>query len=154
MRALPGHWAHSRVLGTLPWVVPVISAPSEMRCTESPDGWPGREETGAVAAGDFPKVPQRVFFFLGKILLLTPVAPSVQGRACPLTQPTSPARPGAVPVRIAHGPTLLSQHPWSLWVFQFVLIPLPATSGNQVSLSYVFLIGAFNQFIFKVIIDK
>ena len=29
--------------------------------------------------------------------------------------------------------TLLSQHPRSPWVFHFVLIPLPATSGNQVS---------------------
>ena len=29
--------------------------------------------------------------------------------------------------------TLLSQCPWSPWVFHFILIPLPATSGNQVS---------------------
>ena len=36
----------------------------------------GGEETGAVAAGEFPKVPQKVFFFLGKNLLLDPVAPS------------------------------------------------------------------------------
>ena len=45
-----------------------------MRCGHSPvgahslqrGGWPGGEETGAVAAGEFPKVPLRVFFFLGK----------------------------------------------------------------------------------------
>ena len=34
--ALPGSWAHSRLLGTLPWVMPVVSAPSEMRCVHSP----------------------------------------------------------------------------------------------------------------------
>ena len=86
VRALPGSWAHSRLLGTLPRVVPVVSAPSEMRCAQSPDRWWGGEGTGAVAAGEFPKVPQRVFFFLGKILPLYPVAPSLQGRACLLTQ--------------------------------------------------------------------
>ena len=72
---------HTHLLGTLPPVVPVVSAPSEMRCVQSPDGWWGAEETGAVAAGEFPKVPQSIFFFLGKILLLDPVAPSIQGRA-------------------------------------------------------------------------
>ena len=33
---------------------------------------------------------------------------SIQGRACPLTQPTSPARPGTVWVTAPHGPTLNS----------------------------------------------
>ena len=79
-------------------------------CTHSPgDGGPG-EETGAVAAGEFPKVPPRVFLF-GKILVLNPAAPSIQGRACPLTQPTSPARLGTVWVRVAHSPTLNSPQP-------------------------------------------
>ena len=40
-----------------------------------------------------------------------PAAPAVQGRACPLTQPTSPSRPGTVQVRVAHGPTLNSPQP-------------------------------------------
>ena len=111
MGTVPGCWGHSWSLGTLPWVVPVVSAPSEMRCTQSSDRWQGGEETGAVAAGEFPKVPQRVVFFLGKIPLLNPVAPSLQGRACPLTQPTSPARPGAVRVRIACSPTFNSPQP-------------------------------------------
>ena len=35
---------------------------------------------------------------------------SIQRRACPLTQPTSPARPGTVWVRAPHGPTLNSHH--------------------------------------------
>ena len=58
-----------------------------------------------------PQSAPRVFFFLGKILLLNPVASSVQGRACPLTQPTSPARPGAVRSgsHTAQLSTLLSQ---------------------------------------------
>ena len=61
--------------------------------------------------GNSPKCPGGSFFFFGKILLVNPVAPSVQGRACPLTQPTSPARPGAVRVRIPHGPTFNSPQP-------------------------------------------
>ena len=98
-------------MGTLPQVVPVISAPSEIRCGHSPDWWQGGEQTGAVAAGEFPKVPQSVLFFLGKILLLHPVALSIQGKACTLTHPTSSARPGVVLVRITHGPTLNSPQP-------------------------------------------
>ena len=67
-----------------PWFLPVVSVPSSMRCTHSPvnvhlpqtGGWPGGEETGTAAAGEFSKVPRRDFFFLGKsscsILLLPP----------------------------------------------------------------------------------
>ena len=116
----PGTGHTPQSLGTLPQLVPVVSAPSEMRCghfpldahtcwwcTQSPvsvhtpqlvpmvsgpprcalppppvlwiwspyphtsvgmqmGGWLGGEETGAVAAGKLPKVPPRVFFFLGK----------------------------------------------------------------------------------------
>ena len=66
------------------WERAGLTAPSEMRCAQSPDRWWGGEETGAVAAGEFPKVPQRVFFFLGKILLLTPVTGYLgQGRTQP-----------------------------------------------------------------------
>ena len=36
VQVLPGSWVHSRLLGTLPQVVPVVSAPSEMRCVHSP----------------------------------------------------------------------------------------------------------------------
>ena len=94
-----------------------------MRCAQSPNTWRGGEETGAFAAGEFPKVPQRVVFFLGKILLLNPVAPSVQGRACPLTQPTSPARLGAVGVRITLGPTFNSPWPAPVVPLGFPLHP-------------------------------
>ena len=88
VQTLPGGCSHSPVTGNTPpvgacslsslrdevWTLPC-------RCAQSPEGWQGGEETGAVAAGEFPKVPQRVFFLLGKILLLSPVAPSIQGRA-------------------------------------------------------------------------
>ena len=36
VQTLPNLWAHSWLLGTLPRVVPVVSAPSEMRCAHSP----------------------------------------------------------------------------------------------------------------------
>ena len=89
-----------------------------------------------VAAGEFPKVPQRVFFFLGKILLLTPMAPSIQGRACPLTQPTSPARLGAVLVRITCGPTFNSPRPAPVVSLGFPLCPYsPPCDFRQPGLS-------------------
>ena len=136
MGTLPSCWACSRSLGTLPQVVPVVSAPSELRCTQSCDGWWDGEETGAVAAGEFPKVPQRVFFFLGKILLRTPVTPSIHGRACPLTQPTSPARRGAVWVRIVGSPTFNSPQPAPVVSVGFPLRPYsPARDFRQPGLS-------------------
>ena len=55
-------------------------------------------------------VPEGLFLF-GKILLLSPAATSVQGRACPFTRPTSPARPGTVWVRVLQVPTLNSPQP-------------------------------------------
>ena len=39
VQTLPGCWAHSRSLGTLPRVVPVVSAPYETRCAQSPYWW-------------------------------------------------------------------------------------------------------------------
>ena len=107
-----------------------------MRCAQSPHGWRGGEETGAVAAGEFPKVPQRVFFFLGNILLLNPVAPSVQGRACPLTQPPSPARQGAVRVRISCSPPFNSPRPAPVVSLGFPLCPYsPPCDFRQPGLS-------------------
>ena len=130
-----GGWAHSRSLGTLPRVVPVVSAPSEMRCAQSPDRWWGGEETGAVAAGEFPKVPQRVFFFLGKILLLILWLPPYKegpdlSHSPPLQLGQGLSRSGSQAAQLS---TLLGQRLRSPWVFHFVLIPLPVTSGNQVS---------------------
>ena len=81
-------------------------------------------------------VPKGLFLF-GKILLFNPAAPSIQGRACPLTQPTSPARQslsGSGP-NTTQFSSLPSQRPQSLWVYHYILIPLPVTSSNQVSLN-------------------
>ena len=61
--------------------------------------------------GNSLKCPRGSFSFWENILLLNPVAPSVQGKACPLAQPTSPARPGVVRVRIPGGPTFNSPQP-------------------------------------------
>ena len=66
-------------------------------------GW--RRDWSCYCTGIPQCAPEGLFLF-GKILLLNPVPPSIQGRACPLTQPTSPARPGAVHVRVPHGPTV------------------------------------------------
>ena len=135
MWALPGGWAHSWLLGTLPWVVPVVSALSEMRCAQSPDGWRGGEETRGVAVGEFPKVPWRVFFFLGKILLLNLWLPlykegPVLSHSPPLQLGGGLSGSGSHAAQLS---TLLSQCPQSPWVYHFVLIPLPATLGNRVS---------------------
>ena len=58
-----------------------------------------------------PQSAPKSLFLFGKILLLILATPSVQGRVCPLTQPTSPAIPGTVWVRVPHGPTLNSPQP-------------------------------------------
>ena len=106
-----------QLLGTLPRLVPVVSAPSYMRCGDSLVAVHSPRMRGRVERrlelllqGNFPKCPQGLFLF-GKILLLNPVVPSIQGRACPLTQPTSPARSRTVWVRVAHGPTFKSPQP-------------------------------------------
>ena len=61
---------------------------------------------------------------------------SIQGRAYPLTQLTSPARPGIVwsGPHMAQLSILPSWPPQSPWVYHFILIPLPVTSSNQVCL--------------------
>ena len=86
-----------------------------MRCALFLDwqvaGW--REAWSFCCRGIPQSAPQGLFLF-GKILLLDPMAPSIQGRACPLTQPTSQARAGTVWLRGAHMAqlsTLPTQHP-------------------------------------------
>ena len=41
--------------------------------------WPGGKETGAVAAGEFPKVPPEGLCLFEKILLLNPANPYKEG---------------------------------------------------------------------------
>ena len=90
------------------------------------DGWVAqwRGAWSCCCRGILKRTPQGLFLF-GKILLLNPVAPSMQGRACPLAQPTSPARltlsgsgptwpnsqlsPASVPLSVG-----LPLHPYSL----------------------------------------
>ena len=82
------------------------------QCACSRDGLVGgwRGDWSCCCRGIPQRTPEGIFLF-GKILLLNPAAPSIQGRACPLTQPTSPARPGTEWVRVPHGPTLNSPQP-------------------------------------------
>ena len=108
---LPGCWAHSpgwclysqfplRWGADTPWsmrTVPVWVA-----------RWRG---DWSCCCREVPQSAPEVLFLFGKILLLNTVAPSVQGRSCPLTQPTSPARPGTFRVRVAHGPSFNSPQP-------------------------------------------
>ena len=138
----PGGWAHSLVAGHSPpgGARNLSSLQDEVRTlsgqwVHSPDGWQDGEETGAVAAGEFPKVPRRVFFFLGKsccsILWLPPYkegpvlshSPAVQlGRGL-----------SGSGLHLAQLSTLLNQHLQSPCVYHLILIPLPVTSGTQVS---------------------
>ena len=80
--------------------------------------------------------PEGLFLF-GKILLLKPAASSIQGRACPLTQPTSPARAETVWVRVPHGPTLSSPEPAPMVSVALPLCPYsPPCYFKQPSLSW------------------
>ena len=64
---------------------------------------------------------------------------SIQGRACPLTQPTSPARLGTVQVKAPHGPTLNFPQPapmiYGLCVFTTLRPYSPPCDFKQPGLS-------------------
>ena len=102
-------------------------------------GWPGGDETGTAAAREFPKLPQSTSFFplflFEKFLLLNPAAPYKKGPVLSLSPPLQLdwGLSGSGP-HMAQLSTFPSLHPWSLWVYHFILIPLPVTSSNQVSL--------------------
>ena len=148
VRTLPGRWAHSPSLGTLPvaghpplgGACSLSSLRDEVRtlpgrCTQSLDGWQGEEETGAVASGDPQSAPEGLFLW-GKSscsILWLPLYKEgpVLSHSPPLHLGKGLSRSGS---HMAQLSTLPSQCPWSLWVYHFILIPLPATSSNQVSL--------------------
>ena len=83
-----------------------------------------------------PQVSFFFFFFFEKILLLNPDAPYKEGpvlsHSPPLQLERGPSRSGPDMAQLS---TLPSLCPQSLWDYHFILIPLPATSSNQVSLS-------------------
>ena len=78
---------------------------------------------------------QSVFLF-DKILLLNSATPYKEGpvlsHSPPLQLDQGLSRSGSHSAQLS---ALPSPCPQSLWVYHFVLIPLPATSSNQVSLS-------------------
>ena len=106
METLCTSWGELRVVtcGALTRTVP-------SRCTHFQDGRvAGVRGDWRCCCRGIPQSAPEGLFLLGKILL-NPAAPSIQGRVCPLTQPTSPARPGIVQVRAHHGPTLNCPQP-------------------------------------------
>ena len=83
------------------------------------------------------RIPQSVpegLFLSEKILLLSPAAQYEERPVLSHSPPQQLDRglSGSGP-HTAQLSTLPSQRPQSLWVYHFVLIPLPATSSNQVS---------------------
>ena len=164
VQTLPGHCTQCLVGVHIPGLVPVFLALSEMMCRHSPvkmhcplwvctlpiqcthslvnghtpwmGGWLGGEETGAVDAGEFPKVRPRIFFFLGissRSILWLPLYKEgpVLSHSPPLQLVQGLSGSGSHRTQLS---TLPSQYPWSLWVYHFVLTTLPETSSNQVSL--------------------
>ena len=99
--------------------------------------WPGGEETRAAAAGEFSKVPPSVFFFLRKSpCSVLPLPPYKEGPVLSLSSPLQLYQGlSGSGSHMAQLSTLPSQCPRSPWVYHFILIPLPATSSSQVSLS-------------------
>ena len=113
-----------------------------LSCHRGSTVWLGGEEAGAAVAGEFPKQPLSVSFFTFSFWEIPPAnaCQSIQGRACPLIQPTSPARLGTIRVRAHHSPALNSPPANAhslrgcsppLCVCYFTLIPLPVASSNQ-----------------------
>ena len=101
-----------------------------VRCPTHPHGstrQPDGEEAGAAAAGEFPKVPLSVSFFLPftfeEFLLLNPAAPYQEG---PVLSESPPLQldwelSGSGPIT-AQLSTLPSWHTQSLWACHFILI--------------------------------
>ena len=72
-------------------------------------------------------------FLFEKFLLLNPAAPYKEGPVLSHSPPLQ-LEQGLSRTDMAQLSTLSSRCTRSLWVYYFVLIPLPATSSNQVSL--------------------
>ena len=142
LRSLLGEVAHT------PWSVPVVSGRPEV-CTLPPPlcfrfgldtrPQPFKSPRAAGWRGDWscccrgmPQSAPEGLFLSDKILLLNPATPYKEGpvlsHSPPLTLDQGLSRPGLNTAQLS---TLPNQHPW---VYHFVLIPLPVTSSNQVSL--------------------
>ena len=133
VHALPGGWAHSSFLGTLPRVVPVFSAPSEMRCSQSPERVVGWRADWSCCCRGIPQSAPEIFFLFGKNPPAGSCGSLLRRKGLTFTQPTLQLGCGlsGSGFQVAPLSTLLSQFLRSPWVFHFGLIPLPATLGNQ-----------------------
>ena len=126
MHSLPGAWdvawGPSRVR-TLPGAFHITKG--------VPCGWVGRRLQRLLQENS-PNCPQ-VFLF-EKFCLLNPASPYKEGpvlsHSPPLQLDQGLSWSGSDTAQLS---TLPSQHTWSLWVYHFVLIPLPVASSKQVS---------------------
>ena len=122
----------------------ILSLEPRMRawCLPHPHGstlWRGGEEAGAAAAGQLPKLPLSVSFFslflFENFLLLNPATPYKEGpvlsRSPPFQLDWGLSGSGPYMAQLSTLPSLLSQSPC---VYHFILIPLPGTLSNQISL--------------------
>ena len=136
-------------LGCTLSLVPRILAPGPLRCalSQGPRVWArgllhhhGSAEWVGCWSGCCWRISQTAseclhFFFFEKFLLLNPAVPykeqPVLSHSPPLQLDQGLSRSDAVLAQLS---TLPSWYTGSLWVYHFVLIPLPVTSSNQVSL--------------------
>ena len=81
-----------------------------------------------------PQVSLFSLFLFEKFLLLNPATPYKEGPVLlhnpPLQLDRGLSRSGPITAQLSTVPSL---HTWFPWVYHFILIPLPVTSSNQVS---------------------
>ena len=153
VRTLPGGHAQTlvgahtpRLLGTLPvaghpplcGAYSLSSLQNEVRTFPLMGGRVDRR-LELLLQGNSPKCPRGSFSFWEKsscsLLCLPPYKEGpVLSHSPPLQLGQGLSGSGSHAAQLS---TLLGQHPWSPWVFHFVLIPLPVTLSNQVSHSVV-----------------
>ena len=134
LRAM-GVRAEPSLIRTLPGACSLSSLRDEVRTV--PMGGRVERRLELLMQGNSPKCPRGSFSFWEKsscsILWLPPCKEGlVLSHSPPLQLVRGLSGSGS---HVAQLSTLLSQRPrlWSPWVYHFVLIPLIATSGNQVS---------------------
>ena len=132
-----GAYTGSSVVHTLPGASDLGSMPSTPPQEHQAAGWRGGWRCCCK------RIPQTApkclfffsFFLFEKFILLNPAAPYKEGpvlsHSPPLQLDLGLSESGPDMAQLS---TLLSPCPQSPWVYHFVLIPLPVTSSNQVSL--------------------
>ena len=119
---------------TLPQVVPVVSAPSEMRCTQSPKGGGVERRLELLLQGNSPKCPRGSFSFWEKSsCLILWLPPYKEG---PDVSHSPPLQLGCPHQDRTHGPTCNSPQPATAVSLGFPLHPYsPPCDFRQPGLS-------------------